>query len=76
MFDGSINYSEEIEKRTKGKNVSYLDAIMDVCESFNLEPQAIAKHLSKTMIEKIRIEAGEKHLLRGKEKYKGSRLPI
>lgn len=76
MFDGSVNYAVEIEKRTRGSNPSYLDAVMDVCETFGVEPQAIAKHLSKQMVEKIRIEASAKHLLRGKEKYKGSRLPL
>jgi len=76
MFDGSVNYSVEIEKRIKGKNPSYIDAVMDVCDTFGVEPQAISKHLSKTLIEKIRIEASAKHMIRGKEKYKGSRLPL
>jgi hypothetical protein len=76
MFDGSINFISEIEKRTRGKNPSYLDAVMDVCDTFSIEPQAIAKHLSKTMVEKIRIEASGKHLLRKKEKERGTRLPL
>jgi len=76
IFDGSVDFALEIEKRTRGKNPSYIDAIMDVCETFGVEPQAIAKHLSKPLIEKIRLEATGKHLLRGKEKYKGTRLPL
>jgi len=76
MFDGSINYSSEIEKRVRGKTTSYLDAVLDVCDTFGVEPQAISKHLSKSVIEKIRIEAVSKNMLRGKEKYKGSRLPL
>ena len=78
MFDGSINFGLEIEKRVKNKNSSYLDAVMDVCETFEIEPQSIAKHLTKPVIEKIKFEASQRNLLRGKEKqkYNGSRLPI
>jgi hypothetical protein len=76
LFDGSVDFAREIEKRTRGKNPSYLDAVLDVCDTFGVEPQSIAKHLSKPVIEKIRMEASGKHLLRGKEKYKGTRLPL
>ncbi len=76
MFDGSVDYALEIEKRTRGKNPSYLDAVLDVSESCGIEPQALAKYLSKSTVEKIRIEATGKNLLRGKEKYKGTRLPL
>jgi len=78
MFDGSINFTAEIEKRIKTKNTSYMDAVMDVCDEFSIEPQSIAKHLTKPVIEKIKFEASQRNLLRGKEKqrYSGSRLPL
>lgn len=76
MFDGSLNFAVEIEKRVKSKNGSYLDAVMEVCEEFGIEPQSIAKHLNKTVIEKIRIEAAGRNLLRAKGKEKGTRLPL
>jgi len=78
MFDGSVNFASEIEKRIKNKNSSYMDAVMDVCDEFGIEPQSIAKHLTKPVIEKIKFEASQRNLLRGKEKqkYSGSRLPI
>ena len=77
MFDGSINFSVEIEKRVKGKNPSYMDAVMDVCESFEIEPQSVAKHLSKQIIEKIRLEALERnHRVPGKSKEKTQKLPL
>lgn len=78
MFDGSVNFAAEIERRVKQKNSSYLDAVMDVCETFEIEPQSIAKHLTKPVIEKIKLEASQRNLIRGKEKqkYTGSRLPI
>ncbi len=78
MFDGSINFALEIEKRIKDKNSSYMDAVMDVCESFEIEPQSIAKYLTKPVIEKIKLEASQRNLIRGKEKqkYSGTRLPI
>ena len=55
MFNGSINFSAEIEKRVKSSKLSYIDAVIDVCETLEIEPQAIAKFLSKTVTEKIRI---------------------
>lgn len=76
MFDGSVNLTLEIEKRTKNKTASYLDAVMDVCEEFEIDPTSIAKYLTKPMIEKIKIEAGSRHLLRSKEKGKSPRLPL
>jgi benzoyl-CoA reductase/2-hydroxyglutaryl-CoA dehydratase subunit BcrC/BadD/HgdB len=78
MFDGSVNFAAEIERRVKQKNASYLDAVMDVCETFEIEPQSVAKHLTKPVIEKIKLEASQRNLIRGKEKqkYSGTRLPI
>ena len=76
MLDGSVNFSLEIEKRAKGKNSSYMDAVMDVCDAFEIEPQSIAKHLNRTIIEKIRIEAQELNLIRSKTKDRGSKLPL
>lgn len=78
MFDGSINFSLEIEKRVKGKNVSYMDAVIDLCEETGLDPQAVAKHLPKPVVEKIKYEAAQRNLIRGKDKqkYGGTRLPL
>jgi len=77
MFDGSINFSTEVEKRVKGKNPSYIDAVMDVCEAHEVEPQAVAKYLSKQIVEKIKIEAVQRnHRLPGKSKEKSPRLPL
>ena len=76
MFDGSINFSAEIEKRVKSSNLSYIDAVMDVCETLEMEPQAIAKFLTKTVTEKIRIEATARNHIRGKKKEKTQRLPL
>lgn len=49
---------------------------MDVCETLEMEPQAIAKFLTKTVTEKIRIEATARNLIRGKKKEKTQRLPL
>ena len=76
MFNGSINFSAEIEKRVKSSKLSYIDAVIDVCETLEIEPQAIAKFLSKTVTEKIKIEATARNLIRGKKKEKIQRLPL
>ena len=78
MFDGSVDFSTEIEKRVKTNGGCYLDAVVDVCDHFGIDHAAIAKHLPKRVIERIKMEAGQPpyKLLRSKEKGKISRLPL
>jgi hypothetical protein len=77
MFDGSVDFAAEIEKRTKTKNSSYIDAVMEICEQFEIEPAAIARYLTKPMIAKIKAEADTRHFrLPGKPKGKSTQLPL
>ena len=78
MFDGSVDFSTEIEKRVKTNGGCYLDAVVDVCDHFGIDHAAIAKHLTKRVIERIKMEAGQPpyNLLRSKEKGKISRLQL
>lgn len=68
---GELNIQNEIEKLVKKKNCSYMDAVLQICETHSVDPSYIAKHLSKPIIEKIKVEAESLNFL-----PKSSRLPI
>jgi hypothetical protein len=76
MLYANINFIVEIEKRVNSRNSSYLDAVVDVCEEFEIDQKMIVKYLNKTIIEKIKIEAQHRNLFRGKKPEKGIQLPI
>jgi len=58
VFDKEFQkkFIKEIEKRIKDNADSYVDSVLDVCESYELEPQIAAKFLNKPIIEKEGIE--------------------
>jgi len=68
---GELNIQSEIEKIVKKKTCSYMDAVLQICESHNIDPSYIAKHLSKPIVEKIKAEGQALNLL-----PKSARLPI
>ena len=41
--NGIIDFSYEIEKLVHNKSLSYIDAVVDYCETNNLEIEVIAK---------------------------------
>ncbi len=66
------DFSKLIENYVREKGGSYLDAIVNQCEEFDIEPALIAKYLNKPIIEKLRIEGEDINLI---PKVK-SKLPI
>ncbi|NBR25808.1 MAG: hypothetical protein EBU08_18920 [Micrococcales bacterium] len=72
MIENSeLNLQQEIEKRVLKTGEGYIDAILSVCENYSLDPEYIAKHLPKPIIEKIKEEGQTLNLL-----PKTSRLPL
>lgn len=71
MEVNNIRFPKEVEAHVKKYGVSYIDAVIAVCERFGLEPQVAAKFLNKPIIEKIRAEGQDLNLLPKKAK-----LPI
>lgn len=66
-----ININQEIEKIVLNNKDGYIQAILSFCEEKNVDPAYVAKHLSKPIIEKIRIEGEMINLL-----PKVAKLPI
>jgi hypothetical protein len=67
----NIRFAREVENHVKRFAVSYIDAVIAVCERYGIEPQVAAKFLSKPIIEKIKAEGQELNLL-----PKNTKLPV
>lgn len=55
-------FSEEVEKIAE-KNGSYIDAVLQLCDKHNIEPQVAAKIISRPIKEKIESEGRDSNLL-------------
>ena len=68
----TITLLEEIEQSVLDKDISYIDAVMLYCERNNLEPEVMAKVVSKTpaLLSKITFEAEELNFLKRKKHEK------
>jgi len=65
------DFCRQIEKYVEQWEVSYLDAVIAVCESKEIPVESVAKILSKPIIEKIEQEGQELNFL-----PKSNKLPI
>lgn len=56
IIDLKNKFSRNVELYVEKWNVSYMEAVITLCEQYNVEPEAVVKHLSKPILEKIKIE--------------------
>lgn len=68
MDINNIRFPKEVESYAIKNSVSYIDAVLVVCEKFGIEPQVAAKFLNKPIIEKIKSEGQDLNLLPKKTK--------
>lgn len=52
-----------IERMVATRSISYMDAVLEVCDEHSVEAVMVAKHLSKPIIENIEKEARDVNLL-------------
>jgi len=71
-FRTSNDFSQHIEKMANVTN-SYIDAVVDYCESRDIEIESVKKLLSVSLKDKIKNEAEGLNMLKG---TKGGKLPI
>ena len=70
----SKEFSLIIEKVVKDKRpISYMDAIIWYCEQNNIEIETTSRLISKSLKEKIQVEAMNANMLKVE---KGGKLPI
>lgn len=63
IFLNKETFSNEIELFVHEKNVSYMDAIIHICEMKDIEIESAAKHINKVIKNKLEAEAQELNYL-------------
>ena len=56
IFEDSNKFVSEVEDYVKDNGGGYIEAILEHCEKYNIEPQVAAKFLTKPIIEKLQTE--------------------
>jgi len=74
IFDKNIqnDFIKNIENYVLKNDGTYIEAILTMCELFEIEPQIAAKFLTKPIIEKVAVEGIDINLL----KENTAKLPI
>jgi phosphoribosylformylglycinamidine (FGAM) synthase-like enzyme len=62
MIDPS-QISTLIERMVSSRKISYMEAVLEICEEHSVDASLVAKHLSRPIIENIEKEAREVNLL-------------
>ncbi len=62
LFKEIEGFTEEVVEIAE-KSGSYIEAVLELCEKHNIEPQVAAKMLSKPIIEKIEREGMSTNIL-------------
>jgi replication initiation and membrane attachment protein DnaB len=71
-FNTPSEFSQFIEKTSYSTRQSCMDVLIDYCEKKEIDLEGISRLLSASLKEKIRVEAQDLNLLKGKE----NKLPI
>jgi hypothetical protein len=61
---------KEIQSLVLAKEMSYMDAILFLCEKYSIEPELMAKCLSKPIIQQLKEEGENLNLLPKSQKLK------
>lgn len=70
-FQSSEEFSVFIEKEAKRRKIDHMEAIMEYCDSRNIDPPSVAKSITSSLKQKIQAESEQKNLL----KTKSTKLP-
>lgn len=71
-FNTPSEFSQFIEKSAYNTGDSCMDVLIDYCQKKEIDLEGISRLLSASLKEKIRLEAHDLNLLKGKE----TKLPI
>jgi len=55
--------STQIEQAVSTRNISYMDAVLELCEEHSVDVSMVAKYLSRPIVENIEKEARDVNLL-------------
>ena len=62
-------FCKEVEEicRTR-KDISLIDAILEVCEKHEIEPESVSKLVTKPLKERLKAEFEERNMIKGSRK--------
>jgi Phage late-transcription coactivator len=63
IFTNAIDFSQYIETIAVSENQGYIATILQYCEERNLDPEDIAKYVSRSLKDKLSVEMQEDGLL-------------
>lgn len=67
-------FAREVEELCRSrKDSSVIDAIIELCERHQIEPESVAKLVSKPIKERLKAEFEQRNMIRGGRR---SRLPL
>lgn len=67
-------FAREVEELCRSRrDSSVIDAILELCEKHSIEPESVAKLVSKPIKERLRVEFEQRNMIKGGRK---SRLPL
>jgi len=72
----SKEFSLKIESIVRQKRISYMDAILDFCKENDVDPGTVGKLVSKSLKEKLKVEALDLKLLKGSNSASQGKLPV
>jgi len=72
----SKEFSLKIEKLAKQKRCSLLDAILEFCKENDLDPGTVGSLISKSLKEKIKVDAINLRLLKNSSSAPQGKLPL
>jgi len=72
MID-DINFPHEIELYVRENGGTYVEAVLFICDEYDIDPVFVAKTLTKPIIEKLEVEGRELNIL---PQLTSSKLPI
>jgi len=67
-------FSEEVEKIVQKGRLSYIEAVIEVCDKNGIDPSSVAKFVPKNMKDRIKLEGQDLNLIPKDKKQK--RLPF
>ena len=71
IFEDNNKFASDVEEYVRKNGGGYIEAILHLCDDYNIEPQVAAKFLTQPIIEKLQSEGEDSNLL-----PRGARLPI
>jgi hypothetical protein len=56
-------FCHDVEQYVQNNGGFYIEAVLEICDSYDISPEMIGKHLTKPIVEKIELEGIEINLL-------------